>query len=263
MTFKEILDVDHSFNFNSEIDGLVADYLSLRQAANKVPNCSFGLAGPNFYTHGVAFAVPKNSPWLDDITRVVLEMKENGSISLLEKMYFNEKICRTSIAKDLSILNFSGLFLTVAGTIAFCFLALLAEVIAIFVLVRFGQHLGALGKFSVRLLFDLKKGEEHLIKLKFSTIRNKHKCVKLDLVKIGENASSSGTIEEPQRNSTDTATSDYLKEQVLNAENVTSARFNDECLNESFQSSSSSRIQMSLTNGGFCGDSLNSKITRL
>ena len=107
---------------------------------------------------------------------------------MLEKTYFDENLCRSSIAKEsLSIFHFSGLFLTVAGTIAFSFLALLAEVITIFVLVRFSQHLGALGKFSMRLLFDLKKGEEHLITLKYSTMRNKRKRVKMDLVRI-ENA---------------------------------------------------------------------------
>ncbi|KAJ7351081.1 hypothetical protein OS493_036895 [Desmophyllum pertusum] len=163
---------------NGEINGLVGDYLSLRRAANMIPNCKFCLAGPNFYTHGIGFAMPKTSPWLDEITRVVLEMKENGSISRLEKMYFNEQNCHSSIAKNLSILDFSGLFVTVAGTIGFCFLALLAEVVTIFVLVRFSQHLGALGKGSMRLLFDLKKGEEHLITLKYSTMRKKRNCVK-------------------------------------------------------------------------------------
>lgn len=241
----------------------MGDYLSLRQAASKVPNCSFCMAGPNFYTYGIAFAVPKNSPWLEEITRVVLEMKENGSISLLEKMYFDEKLCRTSIAKDLSILNFSGLFLTVAGTVAFCFLALLAEVIAIFVLVRFSQHLGALGKFSMRLLFDLKKGEEHLIILKYSTIRKKRKRVKINLVKI-ENASPSGITVELQRNSMDTATQNYLKDLRVNVvEGSEASRWRDGFFNESFESNSSSRIQMSLTNGGFCGESLNSDVTRL
>lgn len=247
----------------SEIDGLVGDYLSLRQAANKIPNCSFCLAGPNFYTYGIAFAVPQNSPWLEEVTRVVLEMKENGSISLLEKMYFDEKICRASIAKDLSILNFSGLFLTVAGTIGFCFLALLAEVIAIFVLVRFSQHLGALGKFSMRLLFDLKKGEEHLITLKYSTMRKKRKCVKMDLVKI-ENASSSRTTVELQQNSMCTAAPNYLKDLHLEEGSDTSARRRDAIfLSESVYPNSSSRIQMSFTNSGFCGDSFNSDVTSL
>ena len=178
--------------FYSEIQGLVGDYLSLRGAANKIPDCNYCLAGPNFYTHGVAFAVPKGSPWLDDINRVVIEMKTNGSVSMIEKRYF-DKMCSRTSAKDLSILNFSGLFLTVAIAIAVCFLALLAEVIAIFVLVRFRKHLGVAGKFSMRLLFNLKRGEEHLITLKQSSmIMKKWNCVKMDIVRV-DNCSSNST----------------------------------------------------------------------
>lgn len=229
-----------------------------------MPDCSLSMAGPNFYTYGLAFAMPKNSPWLDDITRVVLEMKENGSISLLEKTYFDEKLCRSSIAQNsLSILHFSGLFLTVAGTIAFCFLALLAEVITIFVLVRFSQHLGALGKFSMRLLFDLKKGEEHLITLKYSTMRSKCKRVKMDLVRI-ENASSSGTTVEQQRNSINTTTSGYLEELRLDANPKTTLRRTAAFLNKSLEFNSNSHIQMSFTNGGYsASESLNFEVTPL
>lgn len=219
------------------------------------------MVGKNFYTYGLAFATPKNSPWLDDITRVVLEMKENGSISLLEKMYFDAKLCGSSVAKDLSIFHFSGLFLTVAGTIAFCFLALLAEVIAIFVLVRFSQHLGALGKFSMRLLFDLKKGEEHLITLKYSTMRNKRKRVKMDLVRI-ENASSSGTTVEQQRNSISTAPS-YLEELRFDENLKTISRTSDAFSNDSSQFNTNSHVQISLTSGGHCGESLDADITPL
>ena len=248
----------------SEIHGLVGDYLSLRQIANKMPDCSLCMAGPNFYTYGLAFAMPKNSPWLDDITRVVLEMKENGSISMLEKTYFDENLCRSSIAKEsLSIFHFSGLFLTVAGTIAFSFLALLAEVITIFVLVRFSQHLGALGKFSMRLLFDLKKGEEHLITLKYSTMRNKRKRVKMDLVRI-ENASSSGTTVEQRQNSISTTTSSYLEEQRSDANPKTTSRRTTAFLNNSLEFNSNSRIQMSFTNSGYsASESLNCDVTPL
>ena len=250
------------FAFYREIHGLVGDYLSLRQIANKMSNCSMCLVGPNFYTYGLAFGMPKNSPWLDDITRVVLEMKENGSINLLEKMYFDEKLCRSSIAKNLSIFHFSGLFLTVAGTIAFCFLALLAEVIAIVVLVRFSQHLGALGKFSMRLLFDLKKGEEHLITLKYSTMRNKQKRVKMDLVRI-ENASSSGATVEQQQNSISSTSPSYLEELRFDANLKTTSRRTATFPNETLPFKSNSHIQMSFTNGGYCNESLSSDVTPL
>lgn len=248
----------------SEIHGLVGDYLSLRQIANKMPDCSHCTAGSNFYTYGLAFAMPKNSPWLDDITRVVLEMKENGSINMLEKTYFDEKLCRSSIAQgSLSILHFSGLFLTVAGTIAFCFIALLAEVITIFVLVRFSRHLGALGKFSIRLLFDIKKGEEHLITLKYSTMRDKRKRVKMDFVRI-ENASPSGTTVEQQQNSNSTTTSSYLEELHFDANSKTTSRRTAAFLNNSLEFKSNSHTQMSFTNGGYsASESLNADVTPL
>lgn len=55
------------------------------------------MVGLNFYMYGLVFVMFKNFFWLDDIIRVVLEMKENGSISMLEKMYFDEKFCRSLI----------------------------------------------------------------------------------------------------------------------------------------------------------------------
>lgn len=231
----------------------------MRQAANKIPGCRYCLAGPNFYTHGIGFAVPKGSPWLNDITRVVLEMKTNGSINTLEKMYFDKKSCRSSVAKDLSIVNFSGLFLTVAVTITFCFLALLAEVIAIFVLVRFSPHLGVIGKFSMRLLFDLKKGEEHLITLKYSTMRKK--CIKMDLIRIESSSPTAATTVEMKRHSLMT-TQSYLEELQPEEGCHTSEGRGDGNLNESFESNSNSRLQMPQSNG-LCNEGLTAEVTFL
>ena len=240
------------FFLNSEIDGLVEDYLSLRQAGNKIPNRHYCMAGPNFYTYGVGVAMPKTSPWLEQITKVVFEMKQNGTIKILENMYFDEKMCSSSTAKDLDILNLSGLFLTVAATIGFCFLALLVEVIAIFVLVRFRHQLGALGKFSVRLLFDLKKGEEHLITLQYSTKERRRKCVKMDVVKI-KNALPNVATAEMQRDSIST---------IISFE--TCERSTRGLVNGSFETNSTSHsIPMSFTNGGFYDDNLNPTVTPL
>ena len=109
-------------------------------------------------------------------------MNANGSINQLEDIYFNKNLCRMSLAHDFSILTFSGLFLTVAITVGLCFLGLVAEVTTLFVLVRFGRYLGVLGKCSVRLLFDLEKGEEHLIALK-NPMMHRH-CVQMNIVKL-------------------------------------------------------------------------------
>lgn len=247
----------------SKIQGLIGDYLSLREAANKIPGCGFSLAGRNFYTHGVGFAVPKGSPWLDDITRVVLEMKSNDSLSMVEKMYFDKKTCRTSTAKDLSIMNFSGLFLTVAAIVVFCFLALLAEVVAIFALVRFSQHLGGIGKFAMRLLFDAKKGEEHLITLKYSSsINKKRRCIsKMDLITI-ENSPPDIVVLAPikmQQNSTNTQVN--LEELEQNKERQSNVDSED-ILNKTLDLHSNSSDRGS-TNGSFQYDSISSQVTFL
>ena len=226
----------------------------MRQAANKIPGCRYALAGPNFYTHGIGFAVPKGSPWLDDITQVVLEMKTNGSIDMLEKTYFDQKICTSSTAQDLSILNFSGLFLTVGVTIFFCFFTLLAEVSVLFVLVRFSRHLGAIGKFCLRLLFDLKKGEEHLITLKYSTVRKK---VKMDLIRI-ENQSSTNCAPtvELQRNSM--CTSSNLEDLYPGEGYQPSVGRGEGIINKSLESNVISRLRFPLTNNRLRNESLSS-----
>lgn len=83
----------------------------------------------------------------------------------------------------------------VVGIIVFCFIVFLVEVIIIFVLVCFSWYLGVFGKFFICLLFDIKKGEEYLIMLKYFIMRNNCKCVKMDFVRI-ENVLLSGIIVE-------------------------------------------------------------------
>lgn len=229
--------------------------MSLRKANNKIANCHFGLAGPTFYTSGLAFAMPKNSPWLEEINKVVFDMKQNGTIDLLEKMHFDEKMCSSSIAKELSVLNLSGLFLALAVTIGFCFLALLIEVLAIFLLVRFRHHLGELGKFAVRLLFDVEKGEEHLIMLQYSS-EKKRKCVQLDVVKMNV------ATHESQRDSINTVTS--LGTPQLERGFEAAERKTLQLVNGSFVSNlTSDSMLMPFTNDGFYGDNLTSTVTPL
>ena len=164
----------------------------MHEVAHTIPGCRYSPAGPDFYTHGVAFSVPKGSAWLEDINRVVTGMKTNGSFQRIEKVYFDKKKCSSSGAKDLSILNLSGLFLTVAVAVAVCFSALFVEVLIIFILARNGQYLGHVGKVCVRFLFNLRKGEEHLITLSNSTIMQKRSCVRIECIE---------TVNEYQHNS--------------------------------------------------------------
>lgn len=164
----------------------------MHEVAHTIPGCRYSPAGSDFYTHGVAFSVPKGSPWLEDINRVVTGMKTNGSFQRIEKVYFDKKKCSSSAAKDLSILNLSGLFLTVAVAVAVCFSALFVEVLIIFILARNGQYLGHVGKVCVRFLFNLRKGDEHLITLSNSTIMQKRSCVRIECIE---------TVNEYQHNS--------------------------------------------------------------
>lgn len=199
--------------------------------------------------------MPKDSPWLEEINKVIFEMNQNGTIDMLEKMYFDEQMCSSSIAKRLSVLNLSGLFLALAVTIGFCFLALLVEVLAIFVLVNFRHHLGALGKFSVRLLFDVEKGEEHLIMLQYSS-EKKRKCVQMDVVKI--NAST----QEGKRDSIKTVTS--LGTPPLERSFEAAEKRTRDLANRSFVSNlTSDSMQTSFTNDGCYGDNSTPSVTPL
>lgn len=178
-------------------------------------------------------------------------------------MYFDKKTCRTSTAKDLSIMNFSGLFLTVAAIVVFCFLALLAEVVSIFALVRFSQHLGGIGKFAMRLLFDAKKGEEHLITLKYSSSINKKRkrISKMDLITI-ENSPPDIVVLAPikmQQNSTNTQVN--LEELEQNKERQSNVDSED-ILNKTLDLHSNSSDRGS-TNGSFQYDSISSQVTFL
>ena len=179
-------------------------------------------------------------------------------------MYFDKKICRTSTAKDLSIINFSGLLFTVAITIVFCFFALVAEVAAIFVLVRFSQHLGATGKFSMRLLFDLKRGEEHLITLKYSsTMTKKRNCAKMDLIRIDNSSSEAASPVIMQGNSLTTAAN--LKELQPGREGChpRDGWVNSSLSGKSFELNMHSSFGMSGTKSGLHNDSFSSEVTCL
>lgn len=63
------------FFFNSEINGFVDDYLLLRKVNNKIVNCYFGLVGLIFYIFGLVFVMFKNFLWLEEINKVVFDMK--------------------------------------------------------------------------------------------------------------------------------------------------------------------------------------------
>ena len=154
--------------FFREINGLVGDYLSLSQVANKDPNCSFSLAGPNFFNFGLGLALPKASPWISDVNQAVLKHQENGTIQTIEKRWFNKNSCDSKPFTALGIINFSGLFMTVVVVLGFCVFAVLAEFFIVIMLIRLGTRLGAFGKFIKRFAFNVKEGEEDELNMKYS-----------------------------------------------------------------------------------------------
>lgn len=169
----------------SKIDGLVGDYLSLQQAANKIPDCSYSLAGPNFYNFGYGFAFPEGSPWAEEATLSVLKNQENGSIQAIMDYWFNKKECSQPV-QELGAEKFIGLFLLLVGVIGFSIMALISEMLIIFVLVKFGRRLGPLGKFMKRMIFSVRKGEENEIHIKWMQLYRHHKSMRPNEVEFAE-----------------------------------------------------------------------------
>ena len=154
--------------FRREIHGLVGDYLSLSQIANNDINCSYSLAGPNFFNFGLGIALAPGSPWFKDVNEAVLRHQENGSIDVIEKRWFNKKSCALQPFSALNIGHFSGLFMAVVMVVSFCFCALAAEFLFLFILVRYGNRSGRLQTFIKRFVFNIRKGEENHLHLQFS-----------------------------------------------------------------------------------------------
>lgn len=135
------------------------------------------MAGPNFYNFGYGFAFPKGSPWADEANLSVLKNQENGSIQAIMDYWFNKKECPTPV-KALGAEKFVGLFLLLVGVIGFSIMALFSEMLIIFALIKFGRRLGPLGKFMKRMIFNVKKGEENEIRIKWLQLYRHHKSMR-------------------------------------------------------------------------------------
>ena len=112
----------------------------------------------------------KASPWLQDVNQAVLKHQENGTIEAIEKRWFNKKSCDLNPFSELGIMNFSGLFMTVVIVLCFCVLAILVEFLLILMFMKLGNRLGKFGKFVKRFVFNLKKGEEDQVNIKYSLV---------------------------------------------------------------------------------------------
>lgn len=164
-----------------EIHGLVGDYLSLSQVANNDESCSYSLAGPNFFNFGLGLALRKESPWLYDVNQAVLKHQENGTIQTIERRWFNKKQCDLKPFSSLEIINFSGLFMTLVIVIAFCLFAIFVEFFIIILMIKFGERLGALGKFTKRFAFNVKKGEEDQLNMQYSFLLRRQRNASWDV----------------------------------------------------------------------------------
>ena len=107
----------------------------------------------------------------------MLKNQENGSIQAILDYWFNKKECSQPV-QELEAEKFIGLFLLLVGVIAFSIMALISEMLIIFVLVKFGRRLGPMGKFMKRMIFSVRKGEENEIHIKWMQLYRHHKSMR-------------------------------------------------------------------------------------
>lgn len=81
----------------------------------------------------------------------------------------------------LGIINFSGLFMAVVIVIAFCVFAVFVEFCVVVIIIKFGDKLGTLGKFTKRFVFNVKKGEEDQVNMQYSFLLRRHQNAKWDV----------------------------------------------------------------------------------
>ena len=163
------------FSLFRKVDGFVADYLSLLQVGNGDCCCQYSLAGPNFFDFGYSFAFPKDSPWTEEANLSVLKNLENGSIQAIVDYWFDKKKCKAVLPKQLGFDKFFGLFLLLLCVMAFSFLALVSEMLIIFLLMKSGQHLGPIGRSLKRMIFSVRKGKENDVHITWSQLYKRHK----------------------------------------------------------------------------------------
>lgn len=115
----------------------------------------------------------------------MLKNQENGSIQAIMDYWFNKKECSQPV-QELGAEKFIGLFLLLVGVIGFSIMALISEMLIIFVLVKFGRRLGPLGKFMKRMIFSVRKGEENEIHIKWMQLYRHHKSMRPNEVEFAE-----------------------------------------------------------------------------
>ena len=120
------------------IDSPFADYLVSRRGKYN-PDCTLTSIGDGrFSPSGYGLALTKNSPFTDDFSLAILELKERGEIENLRNEYFSyQRTCTSEIAmvsasanmdtEQIDLMTFGGVFIILGIAIVISLIILLAE----------------------------------------------------------------------------------------------------------------------------------------
>ncbi|KAJ0912298.1 putative periplasmic binding protein-like I [Helianthus annuus] len=116
-------------------DAIVDEVPYIKMFLGKYSNGDYAMVSSEPVTSGFAFIFTKGSPLVKDISREIAKIRENGTLKLLEKKWFDNEFSvlpqedsSTKPAKNLSLERFGGLFI-ISG-VSSC-LALIISVIYI------------------------------------------------------------------------------------------------------------------------------------
>ncbi|XP_047962186.1 glutamate receptor 2.9-like [Salvia hispanica] len=93
------------------VDNLPSNRLFLKKYCH-----NYTMIGPTYRKSGIGFAFQKGSPLAPDVSRAILEMKENGKMDEISDKWFGQVNCgcrngTTVAGKRLDLVHFKGLFL--------------------------------------------------------------------------------------------------------------------------------------------------------
>ena len=120
------------------IDSPLVDYLVSRRGKYN-PDCTLTSIGDGqFSPSGYGLALTKNSPFTDDFSLAILELREKGEIENLRDEYFSyQRTCTSEIAmvsasvnantEQIDLMTFGGLFIILGIAIVISLSVLLAE----------------------------------------------------------------------------------------------------------------------------------------
>ena len=120
------------------VDSPLVDYWVSRRGPYN-PDCTLTSIGDGMFSpSGYGLGLTKNSPFTDDFSLAILELKERGEIDNLRDEYFNQHTCTSEIAmastlatnmhiEKINLEAFGGLFVVLGIGIIISLIVLLAE----------------------------------------------------------------------------------------------------------------------------------------